>query len=75
MRSLSDENAKKIQKCTRADHMRNNAIRQDLGVHIIKEKINEYRKRGNKHVIRMEDARLRKIALNYRLQGGRLRKK
>jgi len=30
---------------------------------------------GNKHVIRMEDARLRKIALNYRLQGRRLRKK
>jgi hypothetical protein len=60
-----------VKGCIRMDHTRNKEIRTKLEMYAIQDKITEYRIRWSAHLQRMDNSRLPKQALLYKLRGRR----
>lgn len=60
-----------VKGCTRRDHIRNDAIREELGVTPVLTQIHNYKKRWAEHLQRMDNNRLPKLAWTYRPRGRR----
>jgi hypothetical protein len=56
-----------IKGCTRLDQIRNEDIRNELGISPLSEKITEYRNKWKAHLQRMEHTRISLQAYKYRL--------
>ena len=60
-----------VKGCTRMDKIRNDAIREELNIESVNNKIIENRQKWIEHLVRMEDTRFPKAVLNYMPRGRR----
>ena len=60
-----------IQGVTRKDRLKNETIRNNVGIYNLNEKIKEYRKEWKEHIERMGDERIPKQVLRYIPKGRR----
>ena len=60
-----------VKGCTRRDHIKNDDIREELGIFNLNEKIEEYREKWRLHLKRMNGDRIPVVVNNYRPSGRR----
>ena len=60
-----------VKGCSRQDRIHNTAIREELRIFSINDKLREYRQGWLNHLDRMDDNRIPRMALQYKPKGRR----
>jgi hypothetical protein len=60
-----------VKGCTRHDRLRNEDIRDELGIEPLRDKLNNYRKNGKTHLESMTEERITKQIVQHQPRGRR----